>query len=72
MDAWRNPAPVRDPGEHRTSCGHGVTSGDYLRFLAANGHTLADVEEVVTGTRTPDDAYHSYQRIKEGQQTDDE
>ncbi len=34
-----------------------VTSGDYLRFQAANGYTLADVEEVVTGTRTADDAY---------------
>ena len=49
-----------------------VSSGDYLRFLAANGHTLAEVEEVVTGTRTADDAYDSYLRVKEGQQPDDE
>ena len=49
-----------------------LTSGDYLRFLAANGHTLAEVEEVVTGTRTADDAYDSYLRVKEGQQPDDE
>jgi ParB family chromosome partitioning protein len=71
-DAWRNPAPVRDPGDHRTYYGHSVTSGDYLRFLAANGHTLAEVEEVVTGTRTADDAYDSYLRVKQGQQPDDE
>ena len=71
-DAWRNPAPVRDPGDHRTYYGYSVTSGDYLRFLAANGHTLAEVEEVVTGTRTADDAYDSYLRVKEGQQPDDE
>ena len=71
-DAWRNPAPVRDPGDHRTYYGHSVTSGDYLRFLAANGHTLAEVEEVVTGTRTADDAYEAYLRVKEGQQPDDE
>ena len=48
-----------------------VSSGDYLRFLAAS-HTLAEVEEVVTGTRTADDAYDSYLRVKEGQQPDDE
>ena len=71
-DAWRNPAPVRDPGDHRTYYGYSVTSGDYLRFLAANGHTLAEVEEVVTGTRTADDAYDSYLRVKQGQQPDDE
>src|SRR6476660_3815674 len=72
-DAWRNPAPVRDdPGDHRTYYGYSVTSGDYLRFLAANGHTLAEVEEVVTGTRTADDAYDSYLRVKGGQEPDDE
>jgi len=27
-DAWRNPAPVRDPGDHRTSYWHGLTGGD--------------------------------------------
>ena len=41
-------------------------------FLAANGHTLAEVEEVVTGTRTADDAYDSYLRVKEGQRPDNE
>ena len=36
-DAWRNPAPVREPGDDRIHYGRSVTSGDYLRFLAANG-----------------------------------
>jgi len=58
--------PRRSPDLLRVS----VTSGDYLRFLAGNGHTLAEVEEVVTGTRTADDAYDSYLRVK--QQPDDE
>ncbi len=30
-DAWRNPGPVRDPGDHGTSDRHRLTSGDYLR-----------------------------------------
>lgn len=56
-DAWRNPAPVRDPGDDRIYYGRSVTCGDYLRFLAANGYTLSAVEEVVTGTRTADAVY---------------
>ena len=40
-DAWRNPAPVREPGDDRIYYGHTVTSSDYLRFLAANGYTQA-------------------------------
>jgi len=44
-DAWRNPAPVREPGDDRIYYGHSVTSGDYLRFLAANGYTLSAVEK---------------------------
>ena len=44
-DAWRNPAPVREPGDDRIYDGHSVTSGDYLRFLAANGYTLSAVEK---------------------------
>ncbi len=43
-DAWRNPAPVREPGDDRIYDGS-VTSGDYLRFLAANGYTLSAVEK---------------------------
>ena len=39
-DAWRNRAPVRDPGDDRIYYGRSVTCGDYLRFLAANGYTL--------------------------------
>lgn len=34
-----------------------VTCGDYLRWLAANGYTLATVEEVMTGDKTADEAY---------------
>ena len=48
----RNPAPVREPGDDRIYYGRSVTSGDYLRFQAANGYTLSAVEEVVNGTRT--------------------
>jgi ParB family chromosome partitioning protein len=59
-DAWRHPAPLRQPGDDRIYYGHTVTSGDYLRFLAANGYALARVEEVVTGTRTAEDAYDEY------------
>ena len=61
-DAWRNPAPVREPGgDDRIYYGHrGVTSGDYLRLLAANGYTLSAVEEVVIGTRTSDQVYDEY------------
>jgi ParB family chromosome partitioning protein len=44
-DAWRHPAPVREPGDDRIYYGHSVTSGDYLRFLAANGYTLSAVEK---------------------------
>ncbi len=51
-DAWRNPAPVREPGDDRIYYGPSVTSGDYLRLQAANGYTLSAVEEVVNGTRT--------------------
>jgi ParB family transcriptional regulator, chromosome partitioning protein len=71
-DAWRNPAPVRDPAEHRTYHGHSVPSGDYLRFLEANGYALSVLEEVVTGTRTAGDAYDHYLRDKERQHPDDE
>ena len=56
-DAWRNPAPVREPGDDRIYYGHQVTSGDLLRFLAANGYTLSAVEEVVTGTRDSEEVF---------------
>ena len=32
-DAWRNPAPVREPGAMTGSTRAQVTSGDYLRLL---------------------------------------
>ncbi len=40
-----------------STTGAAVTSGDYLRLLAANGYTLSAVEEVVTGTRTSEGVY---------------
>jgi len=60
-DAWRNPAPLRQPGEDRIYYGHQVTSGDLLRFLQANGYTLSAVEEVVNGIRTAAEVYDEYQ-----------
>ena len=50
------------PGDDRIYYGHTVTSGDYQRFLAvsANGYALSRVEEVVTGSRTVEDAYDEY------------
>ena len=71
-DAWRNPAPVREPGDDRIYYGHSVTSGDYLRFLAANGYTLAPVEEVITGTRTAANTYDTYLRDKENPAPDEQ
>jgi ParB family chromosome partitioning protein len=71
-DAWRNPAPAREPGDDRIYYGRSVTGGDYLRFLVANGYTLAAVEEVVTGTRTAADAYDAYLRDKENPAPDEQ
>lgn len=48
-DAWRNAGPM--------SSSRQVTCGDYLRWLAANGYTLATVEEVMTGDKTANEAY---------------
>jgi ParB family chromosome partitioning protein len=48
-DAWRG-----------TGSWGGVTSGDYLRFLAEQGYALAAIEEVITGARTADDVYDEY------------
>jgi hypothetical protein len=71
-DAWRNPAPVIEPGDDRISYGRSITRGDYLRFLVANGDTLATVEEVITGTRTSDAAYDDYLRAKENPAPDEQ
>ena len=59
-DAWRHPAPIREPGDDRIYYGHQATSSDLLRFLAANGYTLSAVEEVVTGTRDSEEVYDEY------------
>ena len=66
---WRLHPP---PGDDRIHYGRSVTSGDYLRFLADNGYTLAAVEEVITGTRTAADAYDTYLRDKENPAPDDQ
>jgi ParB family chromosome partitioning protein len=71
-DAWPNAAPVREPGDDRIYYGHSVTSGDYLRFLAAKGYTLAPVEEVITGTRTAANTYDTYLRDKENPAPDEQ
>jgi ParB family chromosome partitioning protein len=34
-----------------------VKSGEYLKFLAEQGYTLAPVEEVITGDKTADSVY---------------
>ncbi|MFQ2879373.1 hypothetical protein ACLILY_29145 [Mycobacterium sp. MS3] len=34
-----------------------MTGGDYLKWLAANGYTLAPVEEVIAGDKTADEVY---------------
>lgn len=48
-DAWRG-----------TGSWGGVTSRDYLRFLAEQSYALAAVEDVITGARTADDVYDEY------------
>lgn len=49
-DSWRNPATTNNWSHH-------VTCGDYLKWLAANGYTLAPVEEVIAGDKTADEVY---------------
>lgn len=59
-DAWRHPAPVRDTSTSQWGWDRRVTSGDLLRFLAANGYNLAPIEQVVTGERTADEVYDEH------------
>ena len=59
-DAWRQPEPIRDETESRWSYGHRMTSGDLLRYLAANGYILSPIEQVITGDRTADEVYDEY------------
>ncbi|KAA1250757.1 nuclease [Mycobacterium simiae] len=51
-EAWRN-AATGHWSQH-------VTCADYLRWLAANGYTLAPVEEIITGAQTADEVYEQY------------
>jgi len=41
-------------------CWGGVSSADYLRFLAEQGYGLADVEDIITGERDSDAVYDAY------------
>ncbi|MGA9676124.1 MAG: hypothetical protein WBR28_13040 [Mycobacterium sp.] len=60
-DASRNPAPVREqPGDDRIYHGRSVTSGDMLRFLAANGYALSAIEQVITGEKDAESVYTQY------------
>ena len=61
-DAWRNPAPVREPGDDRIYYGHTVTSGDYLRFLAANGYTQALRNQLNPDERQRKNRRHHHER----------
>ena len=59
-DAWRHPAPVRDLSASQWGWDRRLTSGDLLRFLAANGYDLSPIEQVVTGERTADEVYDEH------------
>src|SRR6201997_3315008 len=49
-DAWRHPG-----GDGWSS--YYVPPAQYLRFLAANGYTLSEIETVISGERNADDVY---------------
>jgi hypothetical protein len=57
-DAWRNATP---------SWSHHASSGDYLRWLAANDYPLASVEEVITEAKDAESVYaqHLSDAVKE-------
>jgi ParB family chromosome partitioning protein len=59
-DAWRHPAPLRDLSASQWGWDRRLTSGDLLRFLAANGYDLSPIEQVVTGERTADEVYDEH------------
>lgn len=59
-DAWRNVRSARITLDAASAWQMAVTSGDYLRFLAANGYTLSPVEDVIIGNRTADEVYDEY------------
>jgi ParB family chromosome partitioning protein len=62
-DAWRSSTAAW--GQH-------VKSADYLKFLAANGYSMAAVEEVITGDATADDVYDRTRQDNPAQPGDDE
>jgi ParB family transcriptional regulator, chromosome partitioning protein len=55
-DSWRGPGGYNEF----------VTSADYLRFLTANGYELAEVERVIVGERTADQAYDDTLQSSQG------
>lgn len=59
-DAWRTVRSARITVDATSAWQMAVTSGDYLRFLAANGYTLSPVEDVIIGNRTADEVYDEY------------
>ena len=58
-DVWRSPAPLvdEDNDSGRFYRFSGVTTGDYLRWLAGQGYTLSEVEQVVTGQCSADEVF---------------
>jgi len=52
-DSWRNPSVPNHWSHH-------VTCADYLKWLTANGYTLAPVEEVIAGDKTADEVYDAH------------
>ena len=71
-DAWRQPAPIRDIAESRWGWEVRMTSGDLLRYLAANGYTLSPIEQVITGDREADEVYDEYLAETTAQATDED
>ncbi|MFC6130161.1 ParB/RepB/Spo0J family partition protein [Mycolicibacterium llatzerense] len=55
-DAWRNPGIIGGTA----SWARNITGGDYLKFLVAQGYTLAPIEEIITGERTSDQVYDEH------------
>lgn len=53
-DAWRNAATAQGVSGHWA---RSVTTADYLTFLAANGYTLAPVEQVALGGLSADELF---------------
>jgi ParB family transcriptional regulator, chromosome partitioning protein len=61
-DAWRH------PGGGWSS--YYVPPAQYLRFLAANGYTLSEIETVITGERNADDVYDESLREQDAPEDD--